>query len=91
MRISVYHEFGKLKEVVVCLGSNVPIYEKYKTDDPEFLKYHPYSWDKDLLIRQQENFFSVLSKYNVNLVFPETRKDLLWQMYTRDTAFVIND
>lgn len=91
MKLNINNEFGKLKEVVVCLGTNIPIFEEYKTDDPEFLKYHPYSWDKDLLLKQQEQFFNVLSKYNVNLVFPETRMDLIWQMYTRDTAFVIHD
>lgn len=91
MKLNINNEFGKLKEVVVCLGTNIPIYEEYRTNDPEFLKYHPYSWDKELLLKQQEQFFNVLSKYNVNLVFPETRKELIWQMYTRDTAFVIKD
>lgn len=91
MKLNIRNEFAPLKKVVVCWGNNVPIYEDYKTDDPEFTKFHPYSWDNDLLLKQQEAFFKLLEKYGVELVFPKTAPHLLWQMYTRDTAFVVGD
>ena len=53
MKLNINNEFDELKSVVVCLGNNIPLYEEYRTDDPEFLKYHPNSWDKDLLLKQQ--------------------------------------
>ena len=89
MKLNISNEFGSLKSVVVCWGENVPKYEEYKTDDPEFTKFHPYSWDKDLLLTQQDKFFQLLEKYNVKLIFPKMQKHLIWQMYTRDTGFVI--
>lgn len=91
MDLLIQNEFNPLKKVLVCLGTNIRDYASYKTDEIEFLKYHPYSWDKELLVAQQENFFSLLSKYNVELVFPKTPTNLIWQMYTRDTAFVVGD
>jgi len=90
MKLNIQNEFGTLRSVVVCLGENIPVYEEYKTDDPEFTKYHQNSWDKDLLLEQQENFFTLLRKYKVELIFPRTEPQLIWQMYTRDTAFVID-
>lgn len=91
MILNVTNEFNALKSVVVCWGYNVPLYEEYKTDDPEFTKYHPHSWDKDLLLKQQEGYFKLLERYNVRLVFPRMEKHLIWQMYSRDTAFVVGD
>jgi len=91
MKLCVQNEFGVLKSAVVCWGENIPTYKKYKSDDPEFTKYHSYSWNKDRLLKQQEMFFKVLEKYNVKLIFPKTRAHLQWQMYTCDTAFVIGE
>jgi len=91
MTIKINNEIDTLKKVVVCWGNNIPIYEEYKTDDPEFLKYHPNPWDKNLLLKQQEGFFKALEKYQVTLVFPKMEDKLFWQMYTRDTAFVVAD
>lgn len=89
MKIKIENEFGVLKKVVVCFGESIPEYETYHSDEPEFLKYHPYSWDKSLLLRQQDAFFKLLQKYNVELIFPEVERACPWQMYTRDSAFVI--
>ena len=91
MKLHIQNEFGTLKSAVVCWGENIPTFENYRTNDPEFTKYHPYSWNKDLLLKQQEEFFKLLEKYNVKLIFPKTIPHLLWQMYTRDTAFVIDN
>lgn len=87
--LHITNEYDQLKTVFVCFGENIPLYEEYKTDDPEFTKFHPYSWNKDLLLDQQKKFFDLLTKYDVELIFPKTGANLLWQMYTRDTAFVV--
>lgn len=89
MRLKVENETGVLKSVLVCWGESIPEYESYKSDEPEFLKYHPYSWDKALLLRQQDAFFKLLQKYDVELIFPKVEPSCPWQMYTRDVAFVI--
>jgi N-dimethylarginine dimethylaminohydrolase len=89
MKLKITGEFNELKKVVVCWGTHVPEYETYKTDDLEFNKFHHGSWNKDLLLKQQELFFKKLEKYNVELLFPKTDKDFPWQMYTRDVGFVI--
>ncbi len=91
MNLGIYDEFSPLKAVVVCFGSEVPDFESYSSDDPEFTKYHGSPWDKDLFLKQQDAFFSILEKYNVKLIFPETKPKLIWQAYTRDTGFVLGD
>lgn len=91
MKLNIYNEFGQLRSVVVCWGKNIPKWEGYKNNDPEFIKYHQKKWDNQLLLKQQDNFFKVLQKYGVNLVFPNLGAKLTQQMYTRDTAFVIGD
>ncbi|KXK12009.1 MAG: N(G),N(G)-dimethylarginine dimethylaminohydrolase [Microgenomates bacterium OLB23] len=91
MKLHITDEFSPLKDVVVCWGSNIPKYEDYAKDDPEYIKYHKRTWNKDLLIKQQESFFKALEKYSVRLHFLKTKPNLIWQMYTRDTAFVVRD
>ena len=91
MKLWITDEFSTLKKVVVAWGDYIPKYGEYKSKDPEFLKFHPYSWNKDLLLKQQEAFFSKLEKYKIKLVFPKTDSSLPWQIYTRDTGFVIGD
>ena len=89
MKLGIHDEFSPLKSVVVCWGSEVPYYDGYSSDDPEFTKYHGSPWDKELFLRQQEVFFKVLEKYGVELIFPKTAPKLIWQAYTRDTGFVL--
>jgi len=91
MKLHITDEFSPLRDVVVCWGQNIPIYEDYPKDNPEYIKYHERPWNKDLLIKQQEYFFKVLEKHGAKLHYPETHPDLIWQMYTRDTAFVVRD
>src|SRR3989344_6885178 len=91
MKLGISDEFSPLKSVVVCWGHKVPDYEGYSSDDPEFTKYHGSSWDKELFLKQQEVFFKVLDNHNVELVFPKTAPELIWQAYTRDTGFVLGN
>lgn len=91
MKLHITDEFSQLKSVVVCRADQVPHYKDYQTTDQEFIKYHPYSWDKELMRKQQDAFFTVLDRYNVELIFPKTSPLLPFQMYTRDTAFVIGE
>ena len=89
--LHIHDEFSELKKVVVCYGEQVPFAEEYQTDDPQEKKWGWRSWDKQLLLDQQKIFFEKLSEYDVELIFPETQKGMIWQMYTRDTAFVVQD
>lgn len=89
MQLKVENEYGVLKVVLVCRGESIPEYESFKSDDPEFLKYHPYAWDKELLLRQQDAFLSLLRKYDVELLFPKVEAKCTQQTYVRDVAFVI--
>jgi N-dimethylarginine dimethylaminohydrolase len=89
MLLSIKDEFSQLTDVVVCFGENVPEFDKCFIDEPEFTKYHKRSWNKSLLLKQQEVFFTRLEHYGVTLHFPQTKPELTQQMYTRDTGFVI--
>lgn len=91
MKFHVSDEISQLKAVVVCWGYGIPDFRSYSSNDPEFTKYHKRSWDKELFLKQQEEFFQQLSKYGVTLHFPETSDNLFWQAYSRDTAFVVHD
>ncbi len=91
MKLNIKNEFNPLRSVVVCWGQNIPIYEGYKNNDPEFIKYHQKKWNNRLLLKQQEVFFNKLREYGVDLFFPTIKKELTQQMYTRDTAFVVGD
>jgi len=91
MKLHIIDEYSPLRDVVVCWGTSIPKCEDYSRDDPEYLKYHERPWDKELLLKQQEGFFKALEKYDIKLHFPEVKPELIWQMYTRDTAFVVRD
>lgn len=91
VKLHIRDEFSPLRDVVVGWGKAIPEYATYASADPEFIKYHTRSWDRELLLRQQEAFFSVLTKYDVRLHFVAFDSSLFWQMYTRDTGFVAGE
>ena len=91
MNFKIPNETSTLRKVIVGLGHSIPLPSSYHSDSPEYTKYHNQIWDKNLLIKQQKIFFSVLKKYDVKLLHTNINKDLPWQMYTRDTGFVIRD
>jgi len=90
-KLHIKDEFSPLKSVVVTKGTNIPYYDNYKTNDPEFIKFHPFSWDRDLLVEQQRNFLDKLTSYGVELIIPDQPSIVIWQMYTRDAGFVFGD
>lgn len=89
--LNVTSEFAPLKDVAVCVGEFIPEYEGYQNDDPEFTKYHHEFWDKELLIRQQYNFFETLDQRGITLHHPKRSPKLEQQMFTRDVGFVVGD
>jgi N-dimethylarginine dimethylaminohydrolase len=91
MKLNIADEFSPLKKVAVCLGTDVPDFDTYTTNDPQETKWGLKKWDKELLLRQQHDFFDRLSKYDVELVLLDTAPQLFWQMFTRDTGFVLGD
>lgn len=91
MKLNIQNEWSTLKDVVLCLGTSVPDFKEYSSNNPEFTKYHKRSWDKDLFVKQQEAFISKLQEYGVKIHLLQTDPKMYWQAYTRDTAFVIRD
>lgn len=91
MTLHIADEFAPLQKVAVCHGISVPICEEYSSTDPQENKWGWVKWDKELLLNQQDVFFSTLQKYNVDLLEIKTQPKLLWQMYTRDVGFVIRE
>jgi N-dimethylarginine dimethylaminohydrolase len=91
MRFNIVDEFSPLKKAVVCWGYSISDCKTHKNNDPQEDKWGWTKWDKQLLLKQQDLFFLALQKYNVELVEIKARSGLTHQMYTRDTAFVIDD
>ncbi len=89
--LNIENEYSPLTDVCVCLGESIPEYELYVNNYPEFTKYPLSRWDKQKLLDQQISFFEVLQRYGVSLHFLEQNPSLPWQMYARDTGFVINN
>ena len=82
-------ETSRLTDLCVCRGTAVPPCEGFHNDHEEFTKFQMLPWDRDKLVRQQEAFYELMSRYGVRLHFVPHSDDHPWQMYTRDTGFVI--
>lgn len=91
MKLHIADEFSPLKDVAMCLGTSVPKYEDYQSEDPEHTKYIHRTWNNELFVKQQEDFIHRLQRYGVRVHIVEAKSELVHQAYTRDTAFVIHD
>ncbi|MCI5071711.1 arginine deiminase family protein [bacterium] len=93
MQLNVKNEYAPLKSVAYCSGLYSPSAKNYLSQDPEFHKFHSLKevWDINLLVQQQEAFLELLHAYKVDLIEIEAKKNLPWQMYTRDVAFVVGE
>ncbi len=91
MHLNVSNEYAELAQVCVCRGDYIPEVHEYKAVHPEFKKYVHKTWDKKLFLEQQQEFFTVLRQYDVELCFATPRPELPWLAYTRDFGFVIKD
>lgn len=89
--LNIEDEFSRLTDVCVSWSTSVPEYASYSNVHPEHTKYNITEWDKPKLLDQQKAFFDLLTKYDVHLHVVEETQPCFWQMYTRDTGFVIND
>ena len=89
--LNITDEYSSLKDLCVCWGDSVPEFTGYTNNHPEYYKFPIHPWDKKKLRTQQKVFFEVLKKHGVSLHFIEISTEVPWQMYTRDTGFVIND
>lgn len=78
-------------DLCVCWGHSVPKYADYSNVHPEHTKYNILEWEKPKLLGQQKVFFDHLVKHGVTLHFIEEEQSCFWQMYTRDTGFVVNE
>ena len=87
----IFDETAPLKCVSLCRASYVPEFSSFKDEPSQAQKFEMQKWNKEKLILELEYFYEILQKYNVDLHFVKPSKKHPWQMYTRDTAFVIYD
>ena len=92
MRVSINNEYDKLKSVVVCSAAY------YNPDNlvlnNETIKYYAENGgvpSREDILKEQECFWEVLKKYNVNLLIADLVEGAKGQMFTRDLAFAIGN
>ena len=66
-------------------------FSSFKDEQSQTQKFEMQKWNKEKLILELEYFYEILQQYNIDLGFVKPFKKHPWQMYTRDTAFVIYD
>ncbi len=87
----IFDEISPLKCLSLCRASYVPEFSSF-TDEPlQAKKFKMQKWNKVKLNLELEHFYELLQRYNVDLQFVTPSRKHPWQMYTRDTAFVIYD
>lgn len=89
--LHIYNETSPLTDLCVCLGSAVPQFDSYRNDPEQLQNFKMLPWDKTKLLEQQQKFFEVMGRYGVKLHFVNHSDVHPWQMYTRDTGFVIHN
>lgn len=89
--LHIYDETSPLTDLCVCTGTAVPSFDDFHSDHPEFEAFKMLPWNKDRLVAQQNRFYEVMNQYDVRLHFVPHSSEHPWQMYTRDTGFVIHD
>ena len=87
----IFDETAPLKCVSLCRASYVPEFSSFKDEPSQAQKFEMRKWNKEKLILELEYFYEILQQYNIDLGFVKPFKKHPWQMYTRDTAFVIYD
>lgn len=89
--LQIRDEISPLTDLCVCRSTAVPSFDGFRNDHEEFEKFPMLPWDRTKLVEQQERFYEVMEKYGVRLHFVQHSVAHPWQMYTRDTGFVIHD
>ena len=89
--LNIRNETARLTDLCVCRGTAVPEAEGYRNDHPEFDVFHMLPWDREKLLRQQQAFYDVMDRHGVRLHFVPHSDLHPWQIYTRDTGFVVGD
>lgn len=91
MMLNIHDETAPLTDLCVCRATAVPRFEDFEPDHPEFESFEMRPWDREKLLEQQECFYDLMDRLGVRLHFVAPSPAHPWQMYTRDTAFVIGD
>lgn len=89
MQINVNDEFSVLKKVIVASAETYFDHEAINDNQSYYYKYFPPS--KDLLLKQQDQFFQTLDQNNIELIFASPLYDCPDQMNTRDPSFCIGN
>ena len=89
--LHIHDETSSLTDLCVCRGTAVPACAGFQSDHEEFTKFPMLPWDRVKLVEQQDRFHEVLDRHGVRLHFVANSPNHPWQMYTRDTGFVIGE
>lgn len=89
--MNIQNETAPLTDLCVCRGAAVPDFDGYQNDHPEFDVFRMLRWDRENLLRQQQAFYDVMDQHGVRLHFVAHSDRHPWQLYTRDTGFVVGD
>ena len=93
MEILVSSETSKLRSVIIgiadSLGEKPVLSDLYDPKSIENLKKGTYPTEKDM-IKELQNFVSILEKYDIKVYRPELIKDYN-QIFSRDIGFVIDN
>ena len=93
MEILVSSETSKLRSVIIgiadSLGEKPVLSDLYDPKSIENLKKGTYPIEKDM-IKELQNFVSILEKYDIKVYRPELIKDYN-QIFSRDIGFVIDN
>lgn len=89
--LDVHDETAPLIDLCVCRAEAVPRFEEFEPKHPEFDAFQMQPWDRDKLLGQQERFYEIMDRLGVRLHFVAPSQAHPWQMYTRDTGFVIGE
>ncbi|MEM6661421.1 MAG: arginine deiminase family protein [Pseudomonadota bacterium] len=89
--LNIRDETSSLTDLCICRGTAVPPCETYRSDHPEFETFPMRPWNPADVVAQQDHFHAVLANHGVRLHFIDHSDAHPWQMYTRDTGFVVGD
>lgn len=92
MRVNVCNEYNKLKSVVVASASYFdPDSLAMNNETVKYYASNNNKINKRQILAEQEMFWNLLKKLNINVLVADNVSDSKGQMFTRDLAFVIGD
>lgn len=89
IKINVNNEYGQLHTVLMASIKNFHVHTPINKTQEFFYKNDPPRMD--VMIKEQQEFVSVLQKQNVRVIWAPSRDDCTNQINTRDVGFAIGN